>query len=651
MKETFKVRDIDYLALGLMMGLSILFMAPAMTWSHFFVMFVINLSGIFLWVALRTGRELKAGVRILTTVMFLYLLKTFKIFPAGLIGSVFFYFSLFIIFSTKQTRGGACLRACCGIFSVIALTLAWPPLVALPIVLIFVFLFIGSLISTWSGMPLKDSILWFAKRSVRKETVFLILFLGGISAIGLRQAQDYAERQSELTGLSRNLSPGSMKNLMLSPSVALRVTFPEPVELSLADAYFRGAVMDQFLGFSWTPGLSRVRPRLLTEPSDINYHVAISPRYNDFIPALDYGVVVQTDDPVPIHYSLRTNGVFQSIRRSESWNYYSAFSRKIPVHNLDSEDMQYLLRTPKNVDPRIMQLAVNMRGDGGVSEFVKGFAEYVKKNEFQYSLEPGQNATTLADFLFKGRRGACEHYAAAGASLARFAGIPSRVVAGFLGGAWDEARLRLFVRDLDAHAWVELWDTAGNQWVRFDPVTYVAPDRVLQGAEYYLRSIGADIPDENSMQQKIMLAAFFMELDNWLAMLNGGYASSMASSFVEYGEELALVGAFGLFISFFILRIRRFIAERKSPEKNIVRGLTKILIRLGEGKKCGEPMDVWLGRVSGSHDYLADDLDDFSAAYRRYCYGKSPVRSDVKVMEAAFNAVRQKILFSALRTK
>jgi len=86
------------------------------------------------------------------------------------------------------------------------------------------------------------------------------------------------------------------------------------------------------------------------------------------------------------------------------------------------------------------------------------------------------------DFLFTTRRGFCEHFAAAFVTLMRAAGIPSRVVVGYLGGELNTAGNYLIVRQSDAHAWAEIW-TAERGWVRADPTGAVAPERIELGLE------------------------------------------------------------------------------------------------------------------------------------------------------------------------
>lgn len=52
--------------------------------------------------------------------------------------------------------------------------------------------------------------------------------------------------------------------------------------------------------------------------------------------------------------------------------------------------------------------------------------------------------------------------------MLRAAGIPARVVAGYQGGELSRGGNVWEVRQMDAHAWTEVW-LDGQGWVRVDP--------------------------------------------------------------------------------------------------------------------------------------------------------------------------------------
>ena len=91
---------------------------------------------------------------------------------------------------------------------------------------------------------------------------------------------------------------------------------------------------------------------------------------------------------------------------------------------------------------------------------------------------PGPDS--VDDFLFNTRAGFCGHYASAFALLMRGAGVPARVVTGYLGGEWNPIGGYFLVRQSDAHAWAEVW-LAGRGWTRIDPTAVVAPERLRRG--------------------------------------------------------------------------------------------------------------------------------------------------------------------------
>ncbi len=101
-----------------------------------------------------------------------------------------------------------------------------------------------------------------------------------------------------------------------------------------------------------------------------------------------------------------------------------------------------------------------------------------RSQPYTYTLTPPRlGPDGVDDFLFDTRRGFCGHYAMATAFVLRAAGIPARLVTGYLGGEWNPQGSYLAVRQFDAHAWVEYLDRK-QHWQRIDPTAAVAPDRI-----------------------------------------------------------------------------------------------------------------------------------------------------------------------------
>jgi hypothetical protein len=72
------------------------------------------------------------------------------------------------------------------------------------------------------------------------------------------------------------------------------------------------------------------------------------------------------------------------------------------------------------------------------------------------------------EFLTVKKRGNCEFFASSCALLLRLAGIPARLVGGYLGGEYNELGGYYVVTEDRAHVWVEAY-LEGKGWVRVDP--------------------------------------------------------------------------------------------------------------------------------------------------------------------------------------
>jgi transglutaminase-like putative cysteine protease len=93
---------------------------------------------------------------------------------------------------------------------------------------------------------------------------------------------------------------------------------------------------------------------------------------------------------------------------------------------------------------------------------------------FTYSEDVPNHAYPLPAFLFKDKRGYCQQYSGAMALMLRMVGIPARVASGFSPGSYNRDTREYRVRDLDAHAWVEVF-FPDIGWVPFDPTPAASP--------------------------------------------------------------------------------------------------------------------------------------------------------------------------------
>ena len=143
---------------------------------------------------------------------------------------------------------------------------------------------------------------------------------------------------------------------------------------------------------------------------------------------------------------------------------------------------RWALQVPERFNPRSQELAEQWREEERSDRaIVERALRMFREQPFVYTLQPPPlRGDTVDDFLFNTRRGFCEHYASSFTFLMRAAGIPTRVVTGYLGGEFNPVSGDFVVRQSDAHAWAEVWFEESG-WTRVDPTGAVSPSRIEQG--------------------------------------------------------------------------------------------------------------------------------------------------------------------------
>lgn len=281
-----------------------------------------------------------------------------------------------------------------------------------------------------------------------------------------------------VTGLSDNMSPGDVTSLSQSGAVAFRVTFsgeiPEP-----KDRYWRGLVLTQFNGRSWSGGepLFGDYDRDLEFYGDpIRYRITLEPTRQQWVFALDmpYTWDLPRTQRVQNQQLARVRPIDQRVAYNaiSYTQYRTKQALRMPFRD-------WYLRLPAGSNPKTARLARELhRSAGSDTAYIQAVLRKFHDEPYFYTLEPPPLGAEPVDrFLFDTRRGFCEHYASAFAVLMRAAGIPARIVLGYQGGELNPLGGYMIVRQSDAHAWTEVWlDDTG--WHRIDPTAAIAPERV-----------------------------------------------------------------------------------------------------------------------------------------------------------------------------
>ena len=289
------------------------------------------------------------------------------------------------------------------------------------------------------------------------------------------------------SGLSDQMSPGDINKLSLNDAVAFRVDFKGSAPLG-KDMYWRVLVMNQFDGKSWKPqSPNYFRNHKVTkqqEETNYFYSVTLEPSNQTYLPLLDLPVHLESQGRIAADGTGSSN---KKIRKRIAYDAQSILAARLTTPPI--EDDRYL---PSRLKAETLELGRRFADEevNGL-DIARRILKMFRTEEFYYTLEPPLlNSTPVSDFLFRSRRGYCEHYASAFSTVMRAAGIPARVVLGYQGGEYNSNGDYHIFRQSDAHAWSEIW-IENKGWIRIDPTSAVAPERIDYGMDA-LRRLEAD---------------------------------------------------------------------------------------------------------------------------------------------------------------
>lgn len=284
------------------------------------------------------------------------------------------------------------------------------------------------------------------------------------------------------TGISEEMSPGSISQLFNDDSTAFRATFSSKIPAK-SQLYWRGPVMWDFDGTTWTRNKHQepiIRLHGFAEQgTQVSYEIELEPTGQHYLFALDYVIDVPKDK-----FLLPDSELLSPHKRNQLSHYKLSSTLKTynPYELLSNEKLQRLTHLPKGYNPQTKQLIQRWKKTTANSEqLVNKILNWFATDQFYYSYSPPLlQGDTVDQFLFDTKSGFCEHYASAFTVMMRAAGIPARIVTGYQGGILNEGYL--LVKQSDAHAWSEVW-ISGKGWLRVDPTAAVSPLRVEQGSQ------------------------------------------------------------------------------------------------------------------------------------------------------------------------
>jgi transglutaminase-like putative cysteine protease len=435
-----------------------------------------------------------------------------------------------------------------------------------------------------------------------------------------------------MTGLSDEMTPGSVSRLIASEAIAFRVSFESQVP-PVNRLYWRGPVLWDYDGYTWTaPQVPFMAPREyqgLGNP--VEYTVTVEPHSRRSLFALDL--------PARAPPHSRISNDFQLLFQSQVSNRIRYDMASYLDYRDDAEprrfELQRALQLPANTNPRSVELARKMRAAAPDERaYIAAVLGMFRNQKFYYTTTPPllPRENPVDEFLFSTRAGFCEHYASSFAVLMRAAGVPARIVTGYLGGEINFVGNYLTVRQSDAHAWTEVW-LKDEGWIRVDPTAAVSPARIEAGltaavpqaerlrGEYawLLRTRMTWDSIANSWNQVVL--GYTQDRQRQLMRRVGfddaTWQSLVTVMFIATGVITLILAA---------LMLHKLRSARPDPAAAAYARFCERLARRGVVRHPSEGPDAFRKRAIAARPELAPPISSISALYirLRYCNDAAP---------------------------
>lgn len=432
------------------------------------------------------------------------------------------------------------------------------------------------------------------------------------------------ERAQARPGLSDRMSPGDWVDLLGDDSVALRVRFtgPTPPRQSM---YWRGPVLWDFDGRTWTrtQPLPAAPARVVAGDERWAYELEVEPTDRAQLVALDLPLAAPDGSQLDSDGSLHTPHTLDALTR---WRITSSPPRSFQAE-LPAGIRQRALALPPGFNPRTVALGrdlrARLRNDDAIVNYALGWI----RRDFAYSIAaPPLGHDTADEFLFRTRLGFCEHFAGSFSILMRAAGIPTRVVTGYVGGLRNRLGDYWMVRRMDAHAWTELW-LPQRGWVRIDPTAAVAPeniydtldDRAGNGGLFDALQGGGGVSPFGDWMRR-----------GWNDMVLGFDARRQERMFRPLGLDrispsqlaalfgVAALAGLGVMLAFSLRAPRE-----RDPIMRAWQALGRRYARKGLERDPAEPPSTWAERISKAGVQRRPELLELVARFTRWRYAAS----------------------------
>jgi transglutaminase-like putative cysteine protease len=535
------------------------------------------------------------------------------------------------------------------------------------------------------GMPLGGMSLWATVWIILTGCVLFLI----IPRVGTGYFTRAAAQALLVSGFTESVQLGEIGQVKLNGAVVMHARQISGTRFAVLK--WRGIALDRFDGRNWlktdrthfpvqgsADGHYSIRPVVRASDS-AQYEILLEPLATNtlFGPHQVRAVTgrlpgVEYDNDGSIYLRFLTPRRVQYQVLSEIPDRGRMFAN-LPAENAIPADIRFrYLQLPSDIDPRITKLATDITAKGKSTLEKASLIEGYLKRNYAYTLnltwKPGPQP--LSTFLFEAKAGHCEYFASSMAILLRAAGIPTRLINGFLMGEYNPVGDDYIVRQSDAHSWVEVY-IPGRGWMEFDPTPpdpnhrevnlamqlshYIDAMELFWNSYIIVYDSGAQLQLFRNAQERVQSAqeALRVKSDRWMARgqhFADGFSAKvtrLVGTFVFWaGLSTVILGGTAykhrqtLKTQLQIWRIRR---GRGAADENIVEQLFYRAARLAERqapkRRPAETWREWIFELPDPH--RRSILERALIVFEKAKYGRMPVsESDFECLETVIRELR-----------
>ena len=418
------------------------------------------------------------------------------------------------------------------------------------------------------------------------------------------------QKNQATTGISDRMSPGDIAQLSQSSALAFRVVADMRQLPDRQELYWRALVLDEYDGTTWTSSFYNQQIKSVTSNSQgVAYQYLAADEQANWIMGLEYSIPQERYLHLYQDDSIRPSKL---IKRNQPIQMFWLGRTSTSSTLLSSRQIEFNTRFDHDRDQKAQQLAHQLfeQSQKQPEKYIKKVLNWYGDHNFVYTLAPGTLGSDRIDqFLFSSRKGFCEHYASSFVMLMRYAGIPARVVTGYQGGQFGLDGESWEIRQLDAHAWSEVY--LDGEWQRIDPTAIIAPQRIDSGMQNYMAEDQKVWGDAQAQAWRLQQFKFLKNMRVWSDYLGYQWQSKVVGYDAEkqknwlsklgfnssYSYVLILIigiaGILAVYVGFYWWRQAR---QQELYQRVIIQFQKQLPKHLH--KRSEETFQVWMQRLS-----------------------------------------------------